>query len=107
VKVKLVGVKSNRTGIGSKVRVIARTNPEAEKPLIQTDELRSGGSYFSQNDLRLHFGLDRAKKVEMIEVRWLSGQVDQWKNLDANKLYTLQEGGRMLAAEVLRPATRK
>ncbi len=40
------------------------------------EELRSGGSYFSQNDLRLHFGLEQAKQVDMVEVRWLSGQVD-------------------------------
>jgi hypothetical protein len=56
--------------------------------------LRSGGSYFSQNDLRLHFGLDQAKKVDMVEIRWLSGQVDQIKNLDVNQLHVIQEGGK-------------
>ncbi len=107
VKVKLVGVKSNRTGIGSKVRVVASVTPDAEKPLQQLDELRSGGSYFSQNDLRMHFGLDQAKKIDLIEVRWLSGQVDQWKDLDPNKLYTLQEGGKLISAVTLKPARRK
>ena len=60
------------------------------------DELRSGGSYFSQNDLRMHFGLDQAKKVDMVEIRWLSGQVDELKDLEANQLYVIQEGGKIL-----------
>ena len=96
IKIKLVGVKSNRTGIGSRVIVTAKTQPDAEKPLVQMDELRSGGSYFSQNDLRMHFGLDQAKKVDLVEIRWLSGQVDQFKKLDANQLYVIQEGGKIL-----------
>jgi enediyne biosynthesis protein E4 len=96
IKIKLVGVKSNRSGIGSRVIVTARTVPDASKPLVQMDELRSGGSYFSQNDLRMHFGLDQAKTVEIVEIRWLSGQVDQLKNLEVNQLYVIQEGGKIL-----------
>jgi hypothetical protein len=96
IKIKLVGVKSNRTGIGSRVSVTAMTSPDAPKALVQMDELRSGGSYFSQNDLRMHFGLDQAKKVDMVEVRWLSGQVDQLRNLDVNQLYVIEEGGKIL-----------
>ena len=46
-------------------------------------------------------GLDQAKTVEMVEVRWPSGQVDTFQNLDANKLYTLQEGGKLLKSESL------
>lgn len=107
IKVKLEGVKSNRTGIGSRVTVVARTRPDAEKPLSQMDELRSGGSYFSQNDLRMHFGLDQATKVDKIEIRWLSGQVDEVKDLEVNRLYTIQEGGKILKAETLRPAGKK
>ena len=68
------------------------------------DELRSGGSYFSQNDLRMHFGLDEAAKVDMVEIRWLSGQVDQLKDLEVNRLYVIQEGGKILSAEELQPA---
>jgi enediyne biosynthesis protein E4 len=89
-------VKSNRTGIGTRIIVTAQTDPAASKPLVQMDELRSGGSYFSQNDLRIHFGLDQAKKVDMVEIRWLSGQVDQLKNLEVNQLYVIQEGGKIL-----------
>ena len=87
--------------------VTAKTKPGAEKPLAQMDELRSGGSYFSQNDLRMHFGLDQATKVDMVEIRWLSGQVDQLKDLDVNKLYVIQEGGKILKAETLQPAGKR
>jgi hypothetical protein len=106
IKIKLAGVKSNRTGIGSRVLVTAKTVPSAAEPLVQMDELRSGGSYFSQNDMRMHFGLEQATKVDMVEVRWLSGQVDQLKNLEVNRLYVIQEGGKILKAEALKPATK-
>ena len=69
------------------------------------DELRSGGSYFSQNDLRMHFGLDKATKIDSIEVRWLSGQVDEFKNLDVNQLHVLQEGGKILKSVALQSAS--
>jgi len=107
IKIKLVGVKSNRSGIGSRVTVTATTVPGAPKPLVQMDELRSGGSYFSQNDLRMHFGLDQAKQVDLVEIRWLSGQVDQIRNLAANQLYVIQEGGKILKSGPLTPAKEK
>jgi hypothetical protein len=66
--------------------------------------LRSGGSYFSQNDLRMHFGLDHANKVDAVEIRWLSGQVDQLKNLEVNQLYVVQEGGKILKSAPLTQA---
>jgi enediyne biosynthesis protein E4 len=101
IKIKAVGVKSNRTGIGARVTVTAKSDPAAAKPLVQIDEVRSGGSYYSQNDLRLHFGVDKAETVDAVEIRWPSGQVDSWKNLAANKLYTLAEGGKLVKAEAL------
>ncbi|HEX6772578.1 MAG TPA: CRTAC1 family protein [Acidobacteriaceae bacterium] len=101
IKIKTVGVKSNRTGIGARVIVTAKTDTKAAKPLVQVDEVRSGGSYYSQNDLRLHFGLDKAETVESVEIRWPSGQRDIWKNLATNRLYVLAEGGRLLKAEIL------
>jgi hypothetical protein len=107
IKIKLVGVKSNRSGIGSRITVTATTTPAATKPLTQTDELRSGGSYFSQNDLRMHFGLDQAKKVDTVEIRWLSGQVDVLKDLSVNQLYVIQEGGKILKSGPLTPAKLK
>jgi hypothetical protein len=102
IKIKLVGTKTNRTGIGSRVIVTAKTDPDAAKPLAQVDELRSGGSYFSQNDLRMHFGLDRAAKVDSVEIQWLSGQVDRLKDLEVNRLYVIQEGGKVLKSDVLK-----
>jgi enediyne biosynthesis protein E4 len=107
IKIKLVGVKSNRSGIGSRITITATTDPNSPKPLVQMDELRSGGSYFSQNDLRMHFGLDQATQVDMVEIRWLSGQVDQIRNLAANRLYVIQEGGKILQSGPLAPAQKK
>ncbi len=101
IKIKAIGVKSNRTGIGARVKVVAKTDPKTEKPLVQIDEVRSGGSYYSQNDLRLHFGLDQAKSVDLVEIRWPSGQIDSFKDLAINQLYTVQEGGKLLSAEAL------
>ncbi len=107
IKIKLVGVKTNRSGIGSRVTVTARNDPKAGQALVQVDELRSGGSYFSQNDLRMHFGLDQAEKADVVEIRWLSGHVDRLENLAANKLYVIEEGGRIVKAETLVPAKKK
>jgi hypothetical protein len=104
IKVRTVGVKSNRTGIGARVKVVARTQKDARQPLAQIDEVRSGGSYYSQNDLRLHFGLDEATIVESIEVRWPSGQVDSFTNLAVNRLYVLEEGSKTARAEILTSA---
>ena len=106
IKIKLVGTKSNRSGIGSKV-IVTATVDDSQKPLVQVEELRSGGSYFSQNDMRMHFGLDQAKHADLVEVRWLSGQVDQFKNLEANHLHVLQEGGKVLRSDLLKPARPK
>jgi enediyne biosynthesis protein E4 len=92
IKIKTVGVKSNRTGIGARVRVVARPTSSSAAPLVQVDEVHSGSGYYSQNDLRLHFGLDQATMVDLVEVRWPSGQVDLFKNLEVNRLYILREG---------------
>ena len=54
--------------------------------------MRSGGSYISQNDLRIHFGLGKADKAELIEIRWPSGQVDTLKDVKANQLIVVEEG---------------
>jgi hypothetical protein len=64
-------------------------------PLVQIDEVHSGSGYYSQNDLRLHFGLDQATMVDLVEVRWPSGQLDVFKNLAVNRLYVLREGNNV------------
>ena len=91
LKVRTIGVKSNRSGIGARIRCVTRV-PGEEKPHAQIDEVRSGGGYFSQNDLRVHFGLGQAQKVELLEVRWPSGFVDSFKDVRANQLIYAKEG---------------
>ena len=66
--------------------------PDEPRPHPQIDEVRSGGSYISQNDLRIHFGLGQADKAEVIEIRWPSGQVDTLKDVKANQLIVVKEG---------------
>ncbi len=85
LKLKLVGTRSNRSGIGARVRVVAGSH-------AQTDEVRSGGSYISQNDLRLHFGMGPAARADLVEVRWPSGQVDTLKDVETNQTIRVKEG---------------
>jgi enediyne biosynthesis protein E4 len=66
--------------------------PGETKPHQQIDEVRSGGSYISQNDLRVHFGIGKAERVDLIEVRWPSGQVDTLKDIKPNQLIFVKEG---------------
>ena len=66
--------------------------PGESKAHRQIDEVRSGGGYFSQNDLRVHFGLGKAEKVDVLEVRWPSGQVDTLKDIKANQMIFVKEG---------------
>ncbi len=85
VLIKTVGEKSNRDGIGARVKVVSGD-------LTQKDEVRSGDSYISQSDLRLHFGLGQRKKIDLIEVRWPSGVVDKVTDLKVNMMITIKEG---------------
>ncbi len=93
IKVRTVGVKSNRTGVGARITVTAENQPG--KVLKQIEEVRSGGSYYSQNDLRIHFGLDAATSAD-VEISWPSGAKDLFKGLSANRLYVVEEGGKVL-----------
>jgi len=85
LQVFLIGVRSNRDGVGAKVKVAAGG-------LIQYDERKGGMSYQSAQDPRLHFGLGTQSRIDLIEVRWPSGAVDRIKNLPANQVVTIQEG---------------
>ena len=85
ILIKTVGVKSNRSGIGARVTVVSGD-------LTQVDEVRSGDSYLSQSDLRLHFGLEKRTKVDSIQVRWPSGTVDKIANVGVNRIITIKEG---------------
>jgi hypothetical protein len=85
ITLKLIGTQSNRSAIGSLVRVITADGE-------QRQEVRGGGSYYSQNDLRLQFGLGEAKAVARIIVRWPSGNEETWKGLAVDRIHTLTEG---------------
>ncbi len=91
IKVKTIGTKSNRSGIGARLRCVTRP-PDEQKEHSQIDEVRSGGSYISQNDLRVHFGLGKAQKVELLEIRWPSGHVDTLKDVKPNQVIFVKEG---------------
>jgi hypothetical protein len=98
--IRTVGVKSNRDGIGARVKVVSAD-------LTQIDEVRSGGSYLSQSDLRLHFGLEKRTKVDLVEVRWPSGTIDRVTNVSANKILTIKEGKGVLEQKELRTGPRR
>jgi enediyne biosynthesis protein E4 len=91
IKVRTIGTKSNRSGIGARLVCVTHV-PGEPKPHQQIDEVRSGGSYISQNDLRVHFGLGNAEKVDVLEIRWPSGQIDAIKDIKANQLVFVKEG---------------
>jgi hypothetical protein len=85
VSIRTVGSKSNRDGIGARIVVWAGGRR-------QIDEVRSGGSYLSQNDLRVHFGLGHATRVDRLEVHWPSGAVDRAEQLPVDTFLVVREG---------------
>jgi hypothetical protein len=82
---KLIGTKSNRSAIGARVRCVTGKH-------TQIDEVRSGGSFMSQSDLRIHFGVGKAAQVDVLEISWPSGRVDRFNDVAVNKFLTLREG---------------
>ena len=87
---KLIGTRSNRSAIGTRVKCVTGDH-------TQTDEVRSGGSFYSQNDLRIHFGIGKAARIDLLEVRWPSGRVDHFTGVSVNKSLTIVEGKSTLA----------
>jgi hypothetical protein len=82
---KLVGTKSNRDGMGARIRVQAGG-------ISQIREIAGGGSYLSQSDLRANFGLAKATVAETVEIKWPSGQQQVFHNVEADKFYLVEEG---------------
>src|SRR6266850_1956093 len=82
---KLIGTKSNRAAIGARVTIRAAGAQ-------QFSEVRSGASYLSQNDLRLHFGLGTATKLESVQIRWPNGNVEPLRDVAGDYIYTVVEG---------------
>jgi hypothetical protein len=81
---KLTGKRSNRSAIGARVKLTAGGR-------TQIDEVRSGGSYLSQSDLRLHFGLNTAARVEEVTIHWPSGLTQTERNLPVDRVVELSE----------------
>jgi len=82
---KLIGSKSNKAAIGARVTVTAGG-------VTQFMQVRSGSSYLSQNDLRLHFGLGASSVMETVEISWPSGGKEVLHNLPTEFIYTIAEG---------------
>ena len=93
---QLIGTKSNRAAIGARVTIHAAG-------MTQFDEVRSGGSYISQNDLRLHFGLASAMKIDSVEVRWPTGKTETFKDIAADRIYAITEGQGIKESATLPP----
>jgi hypothetical protein len=85
IRIQLIGTKSNRSAIGARVNVTAGGR-------TQIGEVESGGSYYSQNDFALYFGLGAASAADSVKVRWPNGAVQEWKNLPADETVVLTEG---------------
>ena len=75
--------------------------------MTQTDEVHSGGSYLSQNDLRIHFGLLNATKIDKVEIHWPSGRNETLTNLAVDQHYTVIEAQGVVPPERTRPALAK
>jgi hypothetical protein len=67
--------------------------------ISQIDEVMSGGSYVSQNDLRLHFGLGEARRVDQLDVRWPTGETETFRDLPVNRLFVIEEGRGIVRSE--------
>ena len=85
ITLKLAGTTSNRSAIGARVRVVAGD-------LTLVDEVRGGGSYLSQNDLRVHFGLGSHAGAVRVEVRWPNGKDERFEGVATGRIVTLTEG---------------
>ncbi len=91
LSIRTVGTQSNRDGIGTRITLLAGGRR-------QIQEVRSGGSYLSQNDLRIHFGLGETTKVDRLEIRWPSRMVDKLENVSADQFLVVREGKGVVPA---------
>ncbi|MDA2929454.1 CRTAC1 family protein [Acidobacteria bacterium AH-259-O06] len=85
LSVQLVGTAANRSGIGGRVTVVAGGRS-------QMNEVRSGSSFMSQNDLRLHFGLGQTNVVDRLEIQWPGGEIEEIVSVKPNQFLTITQG---------------
>ena len=88
LSLRLEGARSNRSAVGARVTALTQTG-------VQIREVRGGSSYQSTHDLRVHFGLGKAKRVKTLEVRWPDGSAQKFTGVSGNRRYRLKEGGRL------------
>lgn len=95
ISFELEGTKSNRLALNARVKATAGD-------LVQTGEVLSGGSYLSQHDLRIHFGLGNRERVDKVQVLWPTGKTEIMTNLAADRFYKIREGEGLVPVETNR-----
>lgn len=100
VTLELAAKQGNPLAIGARIKLTTGD-------IVQTEEIRSGSSYLSQNDLRVHFGLGKATKIDSVEIRWNSGKVETIKDVPIDKFHAILEGEGVVPFEKIRPKVKK
>jgi enediyne biosynthesis protein E4 len=100
VSFEMTGTKSNRLALNARITIVAGG-------MTQTDEVHSGGSYLSQNDLRVHFGLANVTKIDKVEIHWPSGHSEVLTNLAIDQHYSVIEASGIVPSERARPIAPK
>ncbi|MGH9448924.1 MAG: CRTAC1 family protein [Terriglobia bacterium] len=95
IRVRTVGTRSNRDGIGAVVRVKTPTG-------LNEQTVHSGSSYCSQSELTLTFGMGKEDRADHVQINWPSGHQDTIRFLNAGSTYTIEEGGKILASKPFR-----
>ena len=97
ISFELAGTKGNKLALNARVTVTAGST--------QMDELRSGGSYLSQSDLRLHFGMGDHRRADEVDISWPAGRTETFRNLEGDRFYCVKEGAGIVSCANVRPAT--
>ena len=92
LKISTIGTKSNRNGIGARIKVVTGS-------LVQIREIAAGTSFLSQSDLTAHFGLGEAEQIDLMEIRWPSGIVQEFMDFTANQWLVVSEEEGILRIE--------
>lgn len=100
VTLELGAKEGNPLAIGARIKLTTGN-------IVQTEEIRSGGSYLSQSDLRVHFGLGKVTKIDSIEIRWNSGKIETIKDVEVDKFHAILEGEGVVPFEKIRPKVKK
>ncbi|MBX7172223.1 MAG: CRTAC1 family protein [Pyrinomonadaceae bacterium] len=100
VTFELAAKQGNPLAIGARIKLTVGE-------VVQTEEIRSGTSYLSQSDLRIHFGLGKATKIDSVEIRWNSGKIETIKDVPIDKFHLILEGEGIVPFEKIRPKIKK